>query len=51
MRKEVMQHGKRSTPSQIPIHQAPEHEGVIVELAPEYLKRLEAEGKNTDTVW
>ena len=30
---------------------APECEEVIVEPAPEYLKRLEAAGKDTDLVW
>ena len=39
------------TLSQILFHQAPEHEGVIVEPAPKHWKRLEAARKNTDIVW
>ena len=32
-------------------HQAPEHEEVVVELAPEYLERLTKAERDTDTVW
>ena len=31
--------------------QAPDHEEAIVESAPEYLKTIEAESKDTDIVW
>ena len=31
--------------------QAPDHEEAIVESAPDCLKTIEAEGKDTDTVW
>ena len=32
-------------------HQAPEHEEVVVEPAPEYLERLAKTGRDTDIVW
>ena len=33
------------------IYQAPEHEEVVVEPAPEYLERLAKAGRDTDMVW
>ena len=32
-------------------YKAPEHEEVVVELAPEYLERLTKAGRDTNTVW
>ena len=32
-------------------YQAPEHEEVVVEPAPEYLERLARAGRDTDIVW
>ena len=32
-------------------YQAPEHEEVVVELAPEYLERVAKAGRDTDIVW